>query len=372
VETDGWYADLPEHTSCAAASAPDPSQSGRQSCTDRVETQRAGDAKLGFALNTTMTTTSEEGKEKEVTTMEVEVTQLEVTSLDAALFDVPEGYTEVKNHQQLLPSLSNGGSLADAVFGSIADGTGTVAPKKAGVVRIGIVEPLNKSGRTMSTPMLRGSLVASFNKAPFEAVPLAGATPADLDRDAAGKACDFILVSDIAELKTSKPNKVGGMLRRVSGDVTAPTDVHDARVEYKLYAVGDQSKPKVTASAKASSGGGFGVGSALRVAAFAGSMYMTMGMGSGGMMNMMGPGSSLGGGGRLGGGLFNPGMGAAMSMMSQAQTMDGMAGAGGMLDTGDLSGQKATQTVQDALSKAGKQVAEELKAGKLRPGAQKD
>ncbi len=371
VETDGWYADLPDHVSCAAASAPAPSQQGPQSCTDRVETQRAGDAKLGFALRTTMTTTSEEGKEKEVTTMEVEVTELEVTSLDARLFDVPDGYAEVKNHQQLLPSLANGGSLADAVFGSIADGTSTVAPKKPGVVRIGVVEPLNKSGRTMSTPMLRGSLVASFNKAPFEAVPLAGATPADLDRDAAGKACDFILVSDIAELKTSKPNKVGGMLKRVSGDTTAPSDVHDARVEYKLYAVGDQNKPKMSASAKASSGGGFGVGSALRVAAFAGSMYMTMGMGSGGMMNMMGPGASLGGGGRLGGGLFNPGMGAAMSMMSQAQSMDAMAGAGGMPDAGDLSGQKATQTVQDALSKAGKQVAEELKAGKLRPSMEK-
>lgn len=371
VETDGWYTDLPEHASCAAAQAPAPSQPVQQACTDRVEALQTGDAKLGFALSTTMTTTSEEGKEKEVTTMEVEVTQLEVTSLDAMLFDVPEGYAEVKNHQQLLPSLSSGGSLADAVFGSIADGTGTVAPKKPGVVRIGVVEPLNKSGRTMSTPMLRGSLVASFNKAPFEAVPLAGATPADLDRDATGKACDFILVSDIAELKTSKPNKVGGMLKRVSGDTTAPADVHDARVEYKLYAVGDQSKPKVTASAKASSGGGFGVGSALRVAAFAGSMYMTMGMGSGGMMNMMGPGSSLGGGGRLGGGLFNPGMGAAMSMMSQAQSMDGMAGAAGMPDMGDLSGQKATQTVQDALSKAGKQVAEELKSDKLRASAAK-
>jgi hypothetical protein len=369
VETDGWYADLPEHASCAAAQAPAPSQPGQQTCTDRVEALQTGDAKLGFALSTTMTTTAEEGKEKEVTTMEVEVTNLEVTSLDAVLFDVPAGYTEVKNRQQLLPSLASGGSMADAVFGSIADGTSAVAPKKPGVVRIGVVEPLNKSGRTMPTPMLRGSLVGSFNKAPFEAVPIAGATPAELDRDAAGKACDFILVSDIAELKTSKPNKVGGMLKRVSGDTAAPADIHDARVDYKLYAVGEQSKPKMTASAKASSGGGFGVGSALRVAAFAGSMYMTMGMGTGGMMNMMGSASPLGGGGRMGGGLFNPGMGAAMSMMSQSQSMDGMAA--GMSDTGDTSGQKATQTVQDALSKAGKQVAEELKNGKLRASADK-
>jgi len=318
-----------------------------------------------------MTTTVEAGKDKDVTMMVVEVTDLEVTSLDATLFDVPAGYTEVRNYQELLPALSGGGgSLADAVFGSIEDGTNTVAPKKPGVVRIGIVEPINKSGRTMSTAMLRGGLVASLSKAPFEALPISGATPADLDRDATGKACDFILVSDIAELKTSKPNKVGGMLKKVSGDANGAVDIHDARVEYKLYAVGDQSKPKVTSSAKASSGGGFGVGSALRVAAFAGSMYMTMGMGSG-MMGMMGPYASLGGGGLGGGmmpGLMNPGMGAAMSMMSHAQLtggaggMMGMPGMSGMPEMGD---QKATQTVQDALSKAGKQVAEELKTGKL-------
>jgi hypothetical protein len=378
VETDGWYADLPDHASCAAASAPapPPPPAGQPVCTDRVETQQVGDAKLGFALSTAMTTTTEDGKQKEVTTMGVDVADLQVTSLEATLFDVPAGYTEVKSYQQLLPMLAGGGSLADAVFGSIADGTSTAAPKKPGVIRIGVVEPINKSGRTLSTPMLRGGLVASLSSAPFEALPVSGATAADLDRDATAKACDFILVSDITELKTSKPNKVGGMLRKVSGDATAAVDVHDARVDYKLFAVGDQNKAKVASSAKASSGGGFGVGSALRVAAFAGSMYMTMGMGTNMMMGMMGPASgvsSLGGMAGLGGGLMNPGMGAATLMMSQAQAMGAMNGTSmsGVPDAADPSAQKATQTVQDALTKAGKQVADELKTGKLRPTAEK-
>lgn len=63
--------------------------------------------------------------------MSMELTDLRVTSLDKALFDVPEGYTEVKDYKALLPSLSGGGSIADAVFGSIADGTSTIAPKMA-------------------------------------------------------------------------------------------------------------------------------------------------------------------------------------------------------------------------------------------------
>ena len=217
----------------------------------------------------------------------------------------------------------------------------------------------------MSTPRLRRGLVASLSKAPYEAVPIGGATAADLERDATGKACDFILVSEIAELKSSKPNKVGGMLRRASGDANTATEIDDARVEYKLFAIGDQTKPRLTSSAKASSGGGFGVGSALRVAAFAGSMYMTMGMGTGGMMGMMGPASSMGGLGIGGGGLMNPGMGAAMSMMSHAQGMGGMSMPGGLGDSGEAD--KAMQTVEEALAKAGKQTADELKTGKLRP-----
>ncbi len=324
IETDGWYVDLPEQAACPATPAPAPAAPppAEGACTDRVETRRAGEAKLGFAIaTTTTTTTTEDGKETETISSTMEVTALQVTNLDAALFDVPADYTEVKSYQALLPSLATGGSLADAVFGSITDGTSTIAPKKPGVIRIGVVDPTNKTSRNVPASTMRIALVASLTKAPFEALPITGATPADLSRDAAAKGCDFVLASDIAELKTSKPNKVGGMLKKVSGDATAPSEVHDAKVDYKLYAIGDQAKPRLSASAKASSGGGFGLSSALRVAAFAGSLYLTMGMmGNPMMMNMTGSyggfgGSGLGGGGM---GLMNPGMGAAMSMMSQA------------------------------------------------------
>lgn len=377
VETDGWYADLPEHASCPAAAAqapPPPAPAGQQTCTDRVVTQQVGDAKLGFALGTVITTTivdskDKDGKDKDVSTMTMDVTDLQVTSLDKALFDVPSGYTEVTNYQALLPSLANGGSLAEAVFGSITDGTSAVAPRKPGIIRVGIVDPTSKIDKPMPELMLRGSLLGAFTKAPFEAVPVSGASHDELDKDATQKECDYILVSDVAELKTSKPNKIGGMLKKVSGDANTSNEIHEARIDYKLFAVNDWAKPRMTSSVKTSSGGGFGVGSALRLAAFAGSMYLTMGMGSGAMMGMLGQGSSFGGLGGLGGGLMgsrvNPGMGAAMSIMSTGAAM-GMPGGmpAGMPGMGDPSGQKAVETVQDGLSKAGKQVAEELKKGK--------
>ena len=313
-----------------------------------------------------VTTTVADGKQKggdkdpDITSMSMEVTDLKVTSLDKALFDVPRGYTEVKDYESLLPSLAAGGTLSDAVFGSLADGTSKVSSKNAGIIRVGIVAPANKSGRELQDTALRASLPAGFMRLPFESVPVSGATAADLNRDAAGKACDYILVSEIAEIKTSKPNRVGGMLKKVSRDGPSPSEIHDVRVDYKLYALGGPDTPQFTSSVKASSGGGFGVRSALRVAAFAGQMYLTMGMGSG-LMGMMGQGSPFGGLGGLGEGAgrgrMNPGMSAAMSIISAGSRTAGEGVPGAPED----QGARVMETVQAALTKASSEAATELK-----------
>jgi hypothetical protein len=249
-------------------------------------------------------------------------------------------------------------------LGSLAEGTSTVAPKKDGVIRVGVVSPANKSGKEMPDLRLLGSLLSGFTKQPFEALPVFGLTPAEVDRDAASKACDYVFTSDIAELKTSKPNNVGGLLKKVSGDVSGPTEIHEVRIDYKLFSVGDPIKPKVISSVKASSGGGFGFGSALKLAYFAGSTYMTMGMGAGmggmgGMAGLIGPSSALGG---LGAGMMNPGMGAAMSIVSAGSAMLGGTLAG---VPEDASAERALATVQEGLAKAGKQAADELKRTRL-------
>jgi hypothetical protein len=91
------------------------------------------------------------------------------------------------------------------LFGSITDGASAVAPKKPGVIRIGVVDTVNKTDRNVPTPVMRTALVAAFAKAPYEAVPLVGATPAEFNRDAASKACDFVITSELTELKSGKP-----------------------------------------------------------------------------------------------------------------------------------------------------------------------
>ena len=201
VETDGWYADLPEVASCADFPAPTRAAAGPEpDCVDHVVSQQVGDGRLGFALRTETTTTlvdagakaKDRERDKAVTITSMEVIDLKVTSLDGALFEVPADYTQVSDYASLLPSLAAGGSLANAIFGSITDGTAAIAPKTEGVIRIGVATPANKSGRDLPDLKLVGALLGGFTTVPFESVPVSGDKGADLDRDAASKECDYV------------------------------------------------------------------------------------------------------------------------------------------------------------------------------------
>ena len=93
--------------------------------------------------------------------MSMEVTDLKVTSLRGP-FRRSGDYRGQGLPVAPLPSLAAGGSLSDAVFGSIADGTSGVAPKKDGIIRVGVVTPTNKSGKEMPDVRLVGSLLSGF------------------------------------------------------------------------------------------------------------------------------------------------------------------------------------------------------------------
>jgi hypothetical protein len=87
-------------------------------------------------------------------------------------------------------------------------------------------------------------------------------------------------------------------------------------------------------------------------------MYLTMGMGSG-LMGMMGQGSPFGGVGGLGEGAgrgrMNPGMSAAMSIISAGSRAAGDSGAP------EDQGASVMETAHAALAKASSEAAAELK-----------
>lgn len=363
IEVDAWYVDLPAQSGCtraAAAPAAQPVATEPGACTDKIETRVAGDVKLGFPIKTVTTSTSGEGDRLESSTSSQEVTELEITRLDRALFEVPADYVEANSSAEIVPGLATGGSLADALFGSTADGSSTAAPKKPGVIRIGVLEPINKTARDLPPSSLRQDLVAKFNKAPYEAIPVAGNSPAAIEQEAARMQCDYLMLTEIVEAKTSKPGRMGGVMR-VTGNT--PKDSHDVKLDYKLYAVGATQSPRVSGNAKASNGG-FGVGSALRLAAFAGQMYMRFMMGGMGMgmMNPMMAMSGMGGLGPMGGGLFDP-RASAMSSIFMGGSGSMMAGMGempGMSSMADPSEAAMRDTVSEALANGAKSAMEQL------------
>ena len=369
-EIDAWYIDLPQAAqSCARKSAPGPEPPPTAGeCRDRVEARVAGDVSMGFPVKTTTTTITGEGEKQETETRTAEVAGLEITRLDRALFDVPADYTEARSSMELMPAFAAGGSLEDALFGSTADGTSQAAPKKAGVIRVGVLEPVDKSGRNLNTRMLRQELTGKFSKGGYEALPLSGSSAAAIEADARRLEVDYILLAEVTELKTSKPGRLGGALKMASGG-GPPKDVQETKVNYKLFATGATASPRASGDVKASSGGGFGLGSALRVASFAGQMYLGMyGMRGGlGMLSMnmgMSPMSMLastGGLGSMGASYFDPRAAAMTSMAGMGMSM--FSGAAGM-GMQDPSQGEMYQTVGEAFDDAAKAATDKIKQAK--------
>lgn len=107
METDGWYVDLPGGLSCATDESGAPKFPVEQSdCVDEVRFKSVGTAKLGYPVMTTTRMKFNTGADSPAVEMPTssstqEVVELSNAKLDAALFDIPAGYREVKSMQEL-------------------------------------------------------------------------------------------------------------------------------------------------------------------------------------------------------------------------------------------------------------------------------
>lgn len=276
METDGWYIDFDFQFSCPmdrpqAMTQPSPRPDG---CQDQVRFRSVGTAKLGYPVQTTVRMLDMNGRE--VSTMSTEVTSLTRATLDAALFDVPAGYTETKNAQELYDmsammraaqsarsddddDAATAGRQPDA--SGLASGAGAAVGAKApGVIRVGVVALNNRTDKAVETGQLRQALIAALTGAGVDAVALDTNSP----EEARQKECDFILSTDISALKQSAANKLGGMFGRATG-VGGASERFEAKVEYTLTpASGGAALVQSNASAKEEGGAEASVSAALR------------------------------------------------------------------------------------------------------------
>ena len=221
VEIDGWYVDLPPTTTCMGA--PPVSTSVRvnpddATARDVVRFVRP-EKSAGFPLAYTMVTTA--ATDAPVTTT-MEVLDVKRVSADAALFDAPADYVEVKTPAQL---------TADHRPGE--DG-----PKKPGTIRIGVAPVANRSSEQFED--LTEALVESLGDVQKDVVQLHATTPRDLEAEAKTRQCDYVFQATIAQV--NKPSR--GMMSKLSG---GGADDYSAKVEYALVTPG-QPKPSIAGS----------------------------------------------------------------------------------------------------------------------------
>ncbi|MBA3320656.1 MAG: hypothetical protein H0T45_04310 [Pyrinomonadaceae bacterium] len=221
IDSDGWYIDLPVEFNCetegnAAAIA----LANGGGCRDEYRTKQIGTAKLGYPLKVTTTLYDENNQPQNAFTYEV--VELSRTTLDAALFDVPADYREVRSVQELYGVSSSTGDEGGTVTDDPEDGTiatggttqaqATLDAKKEGVVRIGVAMTRADSiGEGMDAATLseavRNTMINRLRRGPaVEVVMLEARLPQQLDAEARRKECDYVLYTTA----THKKGKRGG------------------------------------------------------------------------------------------------------------------------------------------------------------------
>jgi hypothetical protein len=256
MEQDGWYINLEYGLNCGGSERPP--QTGRTAapggCRDRYQYKRTGPTKLGYPLIETTTMYGADGSA--MFTRTTEVIELSRQPLDAALFDVPAGYTEAKTQQEMssTPSMadvmtmsrqqeSNPGSGQSSMVGAPANANA------AARVRVGVVEFNNKTKSSVSTDSLREQLIAMLNGDGIDAIALNASSPSEAAIEAKAKQCAYILYTDVSNLKAaSSGKKIGGMLGRATGVSSGDPGKSEARLDFRLIPAGSSS-PTIQSSA---------------------------------------------------------------------------------------------------------------------------
>jgi hypothetical protein len=104
MESDGWYVNIPGNLNCQTEGAAPMLPVDQSECVDEVRYKTEGVANTGYPVATTTTirfSTGADGPSIPASTSTQEVVDISNATLDAALFDVPAGYREVKTTQEL-------------------------------------------------------------------------------------------------------------------------------------------------------------------------------------------------------------------------------------------------------------------------------
>ena len=243
METDGWYADLSAGFHCADESYKAMAcggMGGRAQCSDRIVMKGGGSADMGYPLKQTMTMQSEHGN----FTTTTEVVELTNATLEAPLFDMPPGCKVTDMSAMAMtgaapaqPETTPAPVAPAAAPAPAPKPAATVAPKAAGVVRVGVVKIKDATDQGLPTDNLRLNLMDELTRKQLEVVPLeAEGPPHDVEAEASAKQCDYVLYTVASQLKD--PNSGGLPPASVPKGLTLDPAKYQAATVVTLYKVG--------------------------------------------------------------------------------------------------------------------------------------
>jgi hypothetical protein len=219
MEVDGWYIDAAFALDCDLGSTYTPPRRPHASggCQDRYQSKVIGNAKKGFPVWEKTTMFGPNGAESFSSVNEV--VEFSQATLDPSLFDVPEGYREVADFASMYaaPSMDTSTETSTPASGAtIPSVTSTnpsptkpateLGPKKAGVLRIGVVtvktdkvaEGLNASNLATA---VQSTLTDKLKAPNVEAVPIQATVLSQIEAEARQKECDYLVYTTVSHKK---------------------------------------------------------------------------------------------------------------------------------------------------------------------------
>lgn len=249
MEMDGWYIDIASQLSCASGEKSFARmRPSNANCQDQYRFKTTGSAAPGFPLKVTMTMKQQSGAPVSMTQ---ETLDLSSSTLDATMFDIPTGYREVKDMQELM-CLPQGISqiLKSQVPPAESERRVERPAQRPDALRIGVVPFQNKTGKSLNQNQLRDRLLDELSRMGADAVRLESETPAEVQAEARQKQCGFILYTDLAQLKEpSTKKKIGGLLGRAAGVGSGDTGSGEATVEFRLLPAAEPRQALLSSSA---------------------------------------------------------------------------------------------------------------------------
>lgn len=249
IKTDGWYIDLPQfNCPVRTSSFNKPQQPGeliKPDCKDRIINHRKGKGKLGFPLEETTTIImGGSGMQSGIDiTTTINTLEFSTAKLDSMLFEIPPGYTETKNEDDLMEKV-NVMDMIDAM-GGMKDipGMNQVVneQKKEGIIRIGVFVPTGNE--EVQGAVLQKQMLPSLMSDKTEAVAVTD------EAEARKMNCDYTLSSEFTKVKAA--SKVGGLLKAIKNADPSASQSYNIDVALTLRALGDGSvKTQPTVSGK--------------------------------------------------------------------------------------------------------------------------